>query len=388
MKRSNILLILFVGLLIVLKASGKWDAIRYTYFGGSNNQIQDLNQAPTNEPVQVNPPQETSPAPPAQETQQDLASKYLNAFYYYYKASDYQSAAYYGEMLSQTFVPDITFYRCLGYANYKIKNYEKSAFYYQRVLSFRESTPDDRKKLDSINQKYQKETLNNAINNVRVKDRAPVEIYSMIVTSLPFETQEQLKGILDVVWSVPEGRTMLDTISKYKIPLYVEDVDDTAYVSNIGTRKGVHPEKIVVPLKYVKIASDVTASPHYRIYGFTTFMHEFGHAYFGIKNPRCLNSLEEEIGVTMVGYNIAYKVILNRYLTPVEAQEFSKETLSVLTDDLHKNLQVYNNFNILMPTYGINLPYPEFYSNIPAMYKQLLSEGKMGHIPALDAMIK
>lgn len=388
MKRSNILLIVFVCSLIILKTSGKWDAIRYTYFGDSNNEVQASSQPSTSEPVQVETPPETNEASPVQESQQDLTSQYTQAFYKYYKESDYQSAVYYGEMLSQVFVPDISFYRCLGYAYYKLKNYEKASFYYQRVLSFRESTENDREILDSVNHVYQRDTLNNSINNVRVTDRAPSEIYNMIVTNLSPEVKEQLKGILDVVWSVPEGRTMLDAISKSHIPLHVEDVEETARVENVRNRKGVLPEKIVVPLKYIKIVNDSTNSPIHRIYGFTTFMHEFGHAYFGIKNPQCLNSLEEEIGVSMIGYNIAYKIILNRYLNASEAKNYSREVLSVLTDDGHKNLQVYNNFNILMPSYGINLPYPEFYSNIPSMYKQLRSEGKMGNIPTLDAMIK
>lgn len=108
----------------------------------------------------------------------------------------------------------------------------------------------------------------------------------------------------------------------------------------------------------------------------------------GLKRTNDIDSLEEEFGGDMIGYNVALKIITGQYMNKGQAQIYSLDSLTGGLNDEHRNLPVYSGFNQAVQKNGIVMPYPEVYSNIPLLYKKLLQQNKVPHVPSLDAYLK
>lgn len=96
-----------------------------------------------------------------------------------------------------------------------------------------------------------------------------------------------------------------------------------------------------------------------------------GHVFMRIKEPKITNSLEEELGVSMIGFNIAHKIVTGEYLTLYQTREYSRNTVRALYLDDHKDLQTYSGFNEKIQSYGIKMPFPEIYSDIPSICREI-----------------
>ena len=146
--------------------------------------------------------------------------------------------------------------------------------------------------------------------------------------------------------------------------------------------------EVNIPFTHIANFNNPNLSSHMRIYNLQVFIHEFGHAFIGIKNPKDTNSIEEELGVSMVGYNIAHKVITGKYLDKSQTETYSNNALEGLLLDEHRDLPVFSGFNDSIQKFGIALPYPEVYTNIPLMYKTLLMENKVKPAPTFYPYVK
>lgn len=323
-----------------------------------------------------------------QSSAQDLNSEYQSSFINSYVNKDYQNAVYYGEKLVTYFPHNIEFLRGLAYSYFQSKNYEKSIEYYQKVLELNPDNDADKRNYYAVKHYIENDKLNNLINNVRVTKKAPPELYTLIKTNLSSDTREETEGILDVIWDVPCGQMMLKTILDKRIPINIIESDTNAATHAKFINGNLAALKIDIPVKYIYMVNNTNLSAHDRIYGFHAFMHEFGHAYAHIKDPTSTDSLEEEIGVDMIGYNIAYKIITGHYLTKEQTQIYSLSSLASALTDTHKDLPVYGDFIVRMQKYGMPMPYPETYLNIPAMYKKLVSAGLTKHISSLENVIQ
>lgn len=319
---------------------------------------------------------------------QDLNSEYQSLFINSYVNKDYQNAVYYGEKLLPYFPRNIEFLRGLAYSYFELKNYEKSMECYQKVLELSPDNDADKRNYYEVKRYIENDKLNNLINNVRVTKKAPPELYTLIKINLHSDIKEETEGILDVIWNVPCGQMMLQTILDKKIPINIIESDTNAATHAKFVNGNLTALKVDIPIKYIDMVNNTNLSAHDRIYAFHAFMHEFGHAYAHLKDPTSTNSLEEEIGVDMIGYNIAYKVITGHYLTKEQTQTYSLSSLASALTDKHKDLPVYSGFTVRMQKYGMPMPYPEMYSNIPAMYKKLVSAGLTKQVASLENIIQ
>lgn len=271
--------------------------------------------------------------------------------------------------------------------------FDKAKELYNKILII---APDDKiakSNLEYVNFQQSEKTLSESLNNLNIQHTAPEKLYKLIKGASPY-TKEDIKTILDLVWSEPSGQIMLRSLMKKKTPIYIIQVDSKANARKTQQKHTIYAYGIIpiasftistnavyIPIKYINNFKDTNLSPHQRIYNLQVFVHEFGHAFMNIKNPKNINSIEEELGVSMIGYNIAHKVITGKYLDKDQTQIYSKDCLEALLLDEHRELPVFSGFNNTIQSYGITMPYPEIYTNPIPIYKQLLAEKKINPVP-------
>lgn len=303
----------------------------------------------------------------------------------YYNLNNYLKAIKYYEKALASNPNDTFILRSITQSYANLGQYSKALQYCRKVAILEPNDEQMRKNVKILESKVEDSEVNQNINNLQVTQEAPAQIYSLIKTNLSSRILGETQGILDLLWSDTSGRIMLTTLWQKQIPINIIKSDDRANTQETIRSKKYHSVSSVnIPVKYILNFNDDSSSAENRIYNFTAFMHEFGHAYFRIKNPQTNDSMEEEIGVSMIGHNIAYKIITGKYLTKEQTQELSLEMVAGLLSDDHRNLPIYNGFNKKIQSYGIILPYPEIYSDLHSIYKKLRKQNKVQPIASLE----
>lgn len=275
----------------------------------------------------------------------------------------------------------------LAAAYLKTNQFEKATEICNKILVINPSDEQTQKMLKYISFNYPDKSLKNSNNNSTMEHKTPEKLYKLIKApeDVDQETTDKIKTILDLIWNDSNGQIMLKTLMDHKVPINIiaEDV-------NLNQTKTLDPYgtipissilnssvKVNIPISHIDNFDNPNLYPYQRIYNLQVFIHELGHAFIEIKNPKNTDSMEEEIGVSMIGYNIANKIVTGKYLTQSETETYSMQCLKTLLSGEHKNLRMISDFNKNIKEYGISIPYQDTYSNIPAMYKTLLSEGKI-----------
>lgn len=309
-------------------------------------------------------------------------------FYNSYMQKDYQNAIKYGEQIAQEESSDIHFLNQMGYSYGELKLYDKALSYYKKALTIDPNNPYSKDGYNYIKYYSDKNEQTYAMNNRRSSVHAPAKLYSLVKTDLNDNVKQQVYNIFDILWQEVNARIILQTVMDRNIPIYI-NANGTRGETSLH-REGYNEivDKIDVPVKYINDLNNTNLHPYSRIYNFNVFMHEFGHAFSRLKNPRTTDSLEEELGVSMIGYNIGYKMIYRRYMTDEEVRQRSMGTLQALLSDDHSQLPVYSGFNRRMKSYAVYMPNSALYTDLVGMYKQLLAQGKTKHVPNLDKLVK
>lgn len=284
----------------------------------------------------------------------------------------------------------------------KTKNYDDAANLYNKILSLNPSDNVARQNIKYVAYHKGEKILTESINNVQAYHDAPVALYKLIKPSAGITrgTVEKMENILDLIWSEPNGRIMLQGLINKKVPINITQGTLSANAmkqqrQNTLLLYGFIPIysykksylSVNIPFNYIADFYDPNIAVRQRIYCLHVFIHEFGHAFMNVKNPNHDNSIEEELGVSMLGYNSAYKIITGHYLTKEQTELYSTGTFESLLSDDHSKLPVFSGFNREIQCYGLSLPYPEIYSNLPLMYKTLLKEGKVRSVASFSRYV-
>lgn len=331
-------------------------------------------------------------------TKRNLAIVYQNLANKNYSNSEYEKTIYYAKQ-SLSFNPDnVNPYHLMAQSYSALKDYENANEIYKKILLI---SPDDhvaQQNLKYTNFKHNDRVLNESINNLEVGHIAPERLYRLITpqAGVDIYLAEKMKTILDLIWSEPNGRILLSALLKNDTPINITNGYVKANAARTKQTKTFYVYGIIpvasftsnssvnvnIPVSHIENFNNPNLYASQRIYNLQVFIHEFGHAFIGIKNPNDVNSMEEEIGVSMIGYNIANKIITGKYLDKNETETYSIDCLKALLSDEHKDLPVFSGFDKTIQNYGVAMPYPEIYSNLPLMYKKLLSEGKVSPTPS------
>lgn len=323
--------------------------------------------------------------PEKTEIYQTMGSSYLNL-------KDYENAVKCYNKSIQTDPNDVELLHSLAQAYIKAGKLDKAARVYQKILAI---SPND--KVAQNNLKYTdyqstEQTLDKSLDNLEVSEHAPKSVYALLLPEqdVSSETRQTMKTILDLTYSDPSGRIMLQELVKKHVFINIITDNSKANTTTEGQKQTIYAYGILplatfnsttvtvnIPVQYINNFSNPNLNAHKRVYNLQVFIHELGHAFIHLKYPNDENSLEEEIGVSMIGYNIASKVLTGQYLTKAQAQSYGLNCLMVSFRDEHRTLPFRSGFNKRIQKFGIIMPYPETYSNLDAMYQKLVSEGKI-----------
>lgn len=338
------------------------------------------------------------------EAKKNLAGLYQNLANENYLKTDYNKAVYYAKK-SISFEPDnVNNYHIMAQSYSALNDYESANEIYKKILSLNPSDKIAQQNLKYVNFKHSDKILNESINNLSIGHIAPEKLYSLIrlEAGVDYYYAEKMKTILDLIWSEPNGKILLNALLKQNISININDGYVKANVKRETQKRTLYIYFIIpvasfttnstvninIPTNYIDNFNNSNLYATKRIYNLQVFIHEFGHAFIGVKKPKDIDSIEEEMGVSMIGYNIANKIITDKYLDYEQTKTYSIDCLTAILSDEHRDLPVYNGFNKNMQRYGIAMPHTEVYSNIPLMYKNLLSEGKVSPVQSFNAYLK
>lgn len=261
----------------------------------------------------------------------------------------------------------------------------KAAKLYKKMLQINPNNVIVKNNLQYVNRQLEVTALNNSLNNIKDNEKAPEEVYNLIKPAYNVDASIVKKAdkMLDLIWSDPTGRILLNFLVEENIPINLAKgtkydacattINDSVSILN-NESNSIFTKKITlikIPTCYVNNFYNNNLSVYQRIYGLHAFIHEFCHAYRNVKIPQEHNSLEEEIGASMIGLNIAYKAVTGKYLNLSQTRLYSQECLRALLSDSHKSLPKYSNFIANMQLQGFVMPYPEIYANIENLYEKL-----------------
>lgn len=286
---------------------------------------------------------------------------------------------------------DDTAMSSLAYLYTLNKQSEKAQDLYNKILTLNPSDKMARQNLQYVKYQQQDKKLTACLNNLKIENHAPPKIYRLIKRGdgVSVAYVDRMKKIMDLIWSESTGKKMLTTMYKKRIKIFIvstsqkaETVQNyqTTYYSyaTVPVSSYTYYKTVVnIPMNYFDNWENSSLSAIDRVYNLQVFIHEFGHAFMFANSPDNKDSIEEELGVSMLGYNIANKIITNEYLSEEQIKFYSLNCLQSLLSDDHKKLPFYGNFNNRIKYFGIELPYPENYSDLISMYKQLLFEKKI-----------
>lgn len=384
-KKDFFPLMVVIFVIMALTTSGIFNQPKKNGFYSQESQLQ--RQSNPNAQTPVTPAQAQSPSG---QSSSGEAAQYFDLFSKAYSEKKYDLAAKWGEKFLEYEPNNISALGCVGYSYLELKQYAKAEWYYKKVLSLDPSNSSAKKNLEYLNQELEDKNLKSSIDNARAGEKAPRQIYSIIKTNLPDDVRIKTENIFDIIWSVPDGKTILLTMWQNNIPIKVvaNNAKDNADMHwHLSNGNGV-VDYIDIPISFINRISDPNLSTLQRIQGFEVFVHEFGHAFVIIKNPQSKNSIEEEISTSMIGLNISYKSLMGSYLTREQAKEYSLAYLSgALSSDKHKILPVYSGVNKQLQSWGLTLPYPEEYADLLSMYKKLRAEGETGSVENFEKLI-
>lgn len=307
----------------------------------------------------------------------------------YFNLKNYIKAAKYYEKALVTNQNDTSLLRSIAQSYVNAGEYAKALPYVRKIVSLEPNDKQMQNNIKYLESKVEDSEVTKDINNLKVTKEAPPEIYSLVRTNLSSNILGEVQGILDLIWSEPSGRIILTALWQKHIPINIIKSDEHANTKITASKKGAYysdydVSSINIPVNYILNFNDESRCANDRIYNFHTFLHEFGHAYFRIKNPQIGDSMEEELGVSMIGYNISYKIITGKYMTIAQTQEISLELVGGMLSDDHRNLPVYSGFDKKIQSYGVVMPYLEVYSDIRPIYKKLRAQNEIQPVKSLE----
>ena len=285
----------------------------------------------------------------------------------------------------------------LAYSYLKVNQAEKSQEIYKKVLLINPNDKEAQQNLKYANFQHTDKLLTQSLNNLKIEEKAPNKIYRLIKPDrdISEDSVESMKTVLDLIWSEPSGRMMLEALEENKVQIKIinSDVKATTYHRSETTNYGGYTTStyltaVNIPVKYIYNFNNTNLPAYSRVYNLQVFVHEFGHAYMFINDPDNKDSIEEEVGVSMLGYNLANKVLTGEYLSREQAHDYGVNCLQGALTDEHKDLPVFGGFNLKIRRFGINMPYPEEYSALPAMYQKLLSENKITPVQSFSPYVR
>ncbi|HSA07576.1 MAG TPA: tetratricopeptide repeat protein [Candidatus Gastranaerophilales bacterium] len=340
---------------------------------------------------------------------------YYNLCELYFKAGNNDLCLKYGEKHVQSSANKLGAYCLMADSRKKSGDFEKASEYYDKALKSINSEKD-RQNTPYILQELRNCRFKSRISNITPAVKAPAVVYNLVKTSKPekavynlkqinsglkySDTVYKLNEILDFLWADENGNILLNEVIKRNIPIIItfggkEQTNAQTVISYKKTPfyylgkvpmpiiaaipisiiySTFHPEykkqiniTINIGENIIQMYKEPDSSFENNMYSLMSVMHEASHAVSSAIEGNHKNSLEEELTVSMMGYNFASNVLTGRILSHDESHEYAKQTLNSLMNDEHKTLPLYGNFKNTISSIGINLYNYDTYSDLSGL---------------------
>lgn len=235
-------------------------------------------------------------------------------------------------------------------------------------------------------------STNKCSKKITQEQKVPSKVYRLVKLEkgIPANYSDDMNQILDSFWNEPNGKLILNTLCKNKVKIKVVKTEGRVYASeeevsisyspstaNQGDMYKLFYITVAVPANYISDYSNKKLSFDKRLYSLGYILHELAHAYVFVKDPHNTNSIEQKLTLTMFGYNEANKIITGSYLSKEQSVIYTDIALKSIVDYENKKFPIYSGITKKLTKEGIKLQNTEDYTDITALYKKLLSEGKV-----------
>lgn len=327
----------------------------------------------------------------------------------YYRIGNKDLCLKYGEKYVQFSDDKFDTYVLMGESCEKFGDFDKASLFYEKALQV------SNKERDRQNEPYVLQELRNCqfkgrINNTIPMIKAPHLVHKLVQVNTILKNRDtsfKLNEMLDLLWADENGKILLTEIVKHKIPIIITygGTEQTNAKTEISYKKtpmyylGMVPLPIIVAIPMsaayaifhpeykketkitVNIGEDIiqkyknpNSSLEDNMYALMSIMHESAHAVASTVEDNHVNSLDEELTVSMIGYNFASNVLLGRILSHDESQEYAISSFDSLMSDNHKYLPLYHDFRNTTSKLGINLHNYDTYSDLNRLKQHSTSQ--------------
>ncbi len=336
-----------------------------------------------------------------------ISAKHNLAVIYYNKGvTDFDSENFEGALKSYDKVteiePDFTeAYFAKGNAYLKLNQYDSALGCYKKVLELNPNHAGAKNNIEYTLQQKDEYTVNKNLNEFRITERAPSQLYNLVKADTRVDNSaiNGLYTMLDLIWSDTEGKKLLNTVINNKIPINITP-SMTRANAKVEEKKynlmvyglipiTVYKDKnisINISQDYIREFKDSNLSYRERIHSLQVIIHEVCHAAKSTLS-KTKDSLSEEMGASIIGYDISYRVLTGNSMTEKQIEDYSKSVLKALLTDSHRYLDVYNDFGEQMQRIGVIQPYSYKYASIPNVYSQIRKDRDTQRLDTLERML-
>lgn len=300
---------------------------------------------------------------------------------------DFAKAAYYYAQALEI-NPNEADLNKLGLIYYMNDDYQNSIKSFEKSLCFNPNNKRTKAKIEYVNYLISEKEKNDKVNSMEPKLKAPRNLHRMVQVKSKLENaedEEKLHKIIDFLWSDEEGRVLLKKVLNSQTPIYLKRKIKHSYFTasqvlplNEGVLSNPLSSQLLAYSNYIEkqiyikesdISNFQKKGNTYKDneWAITVLAHEICHMTNFMSNPRTKDSKEEELIATVIGYNIASRILNDK---PLSEEQVKEKAISYYNSTIlrhgcpYRDLPMNENFARSLVPLGVNLPYYGVYANL------------------------
>lgn len=283
--------------------------------------------------------------------------------------------------------PNVVDFNKLGLLYCYISDYENALRSFEYSLLIEPGNLKAKKQLEAVKYLALREAKYKASGLGEPRERAPFRLHSLIEVDGKLhspDSEAKLDKIIDLVWSDNEGRKLLQSVIDNQIPIHlIKDIK----TSNITAGRSLLPSVISyehsIPYNYLLTFASINIKES-QIYRFQdkdshlsddehcimVFVHELCHLIKNLKYADFTgNSKEEELIASIIGYNIASRILTGESLSKDRVRYIAYKRYNYELNRIkeYKSLPMNAGYADKMIKLGFELPYYSIYCDLGSL---------------------
>lgn len=276
----------------------------------------------------------------------------------------------------------------LGLICYLQDDYEDAIKCYKMALAMNPENTKTKNKIEIIQSQISQNQDLYRILALEPKFQAPKELHSLVTIDGKLKNpddEKKLHKIIDFIWSDREGRYLLQNAFNAKITFCIKknitysqfiyptesSIENSIVYHENNSSSTVLPNSvnkyIEVKEKDISDFQETDTTLFQNEYAIAMIIHELCHVLHFTKFSKCQNSQEEELISTIIGFNIASRLLTNRTLTRNEVIEIGSTQYNLTIKPAFGTyhwLPENEGFAKTLHAIGFELPFYDVYYNL------------------------